>query len=213
MSAARARPAPDNMEAAPPRSPAPPPPPLLLLLALCCSLAPAAGRWARAGGTMARASGRLGWPRGQVRRAAAEATLQVGGELGRAPRGPAAPRRARLPGAARGPFVSPARAPPGDAGPRPARPGPASRARGRRRPRQVRRGRVLTCPGPEARSEVRSPGAGRARPCGHCGDPGPAGRHGAGTFGPEAGLAALRRELFSRACFRWPRGRPASSGN
>ena len=80
-------------------------------------------------------------------------------------------------------------------------------------PRQVRRGRVLTCPGPGARSEVRSPGAGRARPCGHRGDPGPAGRHGAGTFGLEAGLAALRRDLFSRACFRWPRGRPASSRN
>lgn len=176
---ARARPAPDNMEAAPPR---------LLLLALCSSLAPAAGRWAPAAGTMAR--------RPSARRA--EATLQVGGELGRAPRVPAAPpcpAPSRGEVTAHGPFVSPARAPPGKAGPRPApRAGEESARAAPTPPGAARAGPHL----PAARGALRSAAA-----CGRPGEaargpwgPRAAGRRRAGTFGPETGLAALRRGLF-----------------
>lgn len=177
---ARARPAPDNMEAAPPR---------LLLLALCCSLAPAAGRWARAAGTMAR--------RPSARRA--EATLQVGGELGRAPRVPAAPRR---PGAARGPFVSPARAPPGKAGPRPvSRVGKEGARAAPTPPGAARAGPHLSAARGALRSAAACSRPGEAAP-GPCG-PRAAGRRRAGTFGPETGLAALRRGLL---------GEPVSDG-
>lgn len=111
--------------------------------------------------------------------------------MGRAPRVPAAwgPRA--------GPLSRPPGPLPGTPGPRPERPGAASRARGRRRPRQVRRGRVLTCPGPGARSEV------RPREAGGRGRAGTLGRHRAGTLGPGTGLAVLRRELL---------GEPVSDG-
>jgi hypothetical protein len=158
---------PDNMEAAPPRPPPPPPPPLLLL-ALCCSLAPAAGRWARAArGAAGRWGGRAAWtmapePRGQVRGRAPpppKPLCKLGASWGARRGPPAVPAAAAAArGAARRPFVShPARPWPG-----PPRPGPASGTRGRRPPRQVRRGRVLTCPPPGARSEKRRRACGRA---------------------------------------------------
>lgn len=169
---------------------------------------PAAGRWARAGDNGL--SGRLGWPCGQVRRAAAEATLQVGASWQRrgAPPPPAAPAS----GAARAlcpaclAFLG--------------TPGPVLRVPGRRvgvrapptLPGAARR--VLTRSGPEARSSARFP----ARP------PGEAVRAPVGTpalggaGGTERGIrpGGARPpcvvELFP-SLFPRPRGRPASSGN
>lgn len=167
----------------------------------CCSRSAAAWPPPRVGGRGPEGQ----WPgrsRGQVRGAASEATWQVGGELGRAPRGPAAPRRSPRPGAARRPFVSPARAPPGDAGPRPAsRAGEQGARAAPTPPGAARAGPHLPGPRGALGSAARGQRAGRGG-AGAVGTPA-RGRHRAGTFGPETGLGALRRELF---------GEPVSDG-
>lgn len=96
VSARRSRP-PDDMETAPTRAPPPPLPPLLLLLlALCCSLAPAAGKVGAGDNGRGRSSHFASCGRVGARR-----------------------------GTARGPFVSPAGAPPrGPSPPGAARAGP-----------------------------------------------------------------------------------------
>lgn len=134
---------------------------------------------------MARAPGRLADPAAKCAAPPRKRLCKLGASWGArhgSPPPPAVP-------AARGPRAGPLSRPPGPLpgtpGPVP-RPGPARTARGRRRPRQVRRGRVLTCPGPGARSEARPPEVGRARPCGDRAEPGP-------RAGTERGLSAQRQ--------------------
>lgn len=143
----------------------------------CCWRSAAAWPPPRVGGRGPRGQ----WPGGQVR-GARRRLCKLGASWG-------ARRGCPPPPAARGPRAGPLSRPPGPLPGRPGpvpRPGPARRARGRRRPRQVRRGRVLTCPRPGARSEVRPRVAGRARPRRDRVDPGR-------RAGAERGLSAQRQ--------------------
>lgn len=143
----------------------------------CCSRSAAAWPPPRVGGRGPRGQ----WPGGQVR-GARKRLCKLGASWG-------ARRGCPPPPAARGPRAGPLSRPLGPLPGRPGRvpcPGSARRARGRRRPRQVRRGRVLTCPRPGARSEVRPRVAGRARPRRDRVDPGP-------RAGAERGLSAQRQ--------------------
>lgn len=153
MSAARARPAPDNMEAAPPR-PAPP----LLLLALCCSLAPAAGRWARAAGTMARTP----W-RPAAKCAARGSHFASWGRVGARAADPRCSPPSPLPGGRARSLCLARPGPSRGRRARPERPGAARRVRRRRRPRQVRRGAGGSSP---ARAPRRARKCARVKPAG-----------------------------------------------
>ena len=144
---------------------------------------------------MARAPGRLGRPAAKCVAPPRKRLWKLGASWGARRGFSPPPRRARRPGAARGPFVSPARAPPGEAGSRPAsRAGEEGARAVSTPPGAARAGPHL--PGP--RGALRSAPA-RSPPAEAVlgpGGPRPAGRHGAGTFGPEAGLAAQCRELL-----------------
>lgn len=149
-------------------------------------------------------------PRPSAQRAVA--TLQVRGELGRAPRVLAAPRCPRRLGAARGPLSQPS-------GPLSGTQGPVQSVPGRRGGRAG--GAVPARCGAGGSSPARAPG--RARKCARVK---PAGEAVLGRWGPgRSGLATSEdfrpgdrpgrpaSGTVWPACSRWPCGRPAGSEN